>query len=229
MNDNNLIELQNMSKQYHLGDIQVAALNNINLKINAGEYVAILGPSGSGKSTLMNILGCLDSPTAGHYLLKQQDVSHLRRNQLAHVRNHTIGFVFQNFNLLEYASALENVAVPLLYRGINWRARDKQAATMLERVGLGDRFQHKPNELSGGQRQRVAIARALVTSPDLLLADEPTGNLDSQSGQEVIALFEELASENKTVIIVTHDEKLAQRTRRILRICDGQLESDEKV
>lgn len=222
----NLIELDDVCKTYLMGDIEVKALDNINVQIQNGEYVAILGPSGSGKSTLMNMLGCLDTPTSGKYLLDGQDVGILNRKQLSKIRNHKIGFIFQSFNLLNYASAIDNVALPLVFRGTKASERRRRAKAMLERVGLGERLSHKPNELSGGQRQRVAIARALVTEPDVLLADEPTGNLDSKSGAEIKLIFEELAASGKTVIIVTHDEKLAQCTKRILTIADGKLESD---
>jgi putative ABC transport system ATP-binding protein len=186
--------------------------------------MAILGPSGSGKSTLMNILGCLDAPTTGEYWLDGQNVGYLKSNVLATIRNRKIGFIFQSFNLLDFSTALENVALPLVYRGMGSSERMKQAREMLEKVGLGDRLNHKPQELSGGQRQRVAVARALVTDPEVLLADEPTGNLDTKSGDAVVSLFEGLADKGKTVIVVTHDLKVAQRTRRIIKICDGQVE-----
>ncbi len=220
-----LIKLEHIHKSYQMGKFSVPALTDIHLDINAGEYIAILGPSGSGKSTLMNILGCLDTPTSGHYYLDNKDVSHLSRNALAKIRNHKIGFIFQNFNLLDYISTLENVALPLIYRGMSQTRRQKIAADVLNQVGLSDRLNHKPTELSGGQRQRVAIARALVTEPQILLADEPTGNLDTHSGNEVIALFEDLAKQGKTVIIVTHDLKIAERTKRIIKIKDGTVVS----
>ncbi len=222
-----LIKCQDLKKQYQMGSVTIDALKNINLEINHGEYVAILGPSGSGKSTLMNIIGCLDKTTTGHYYLQQRDVTALTKNELAEVRNKTIGFIFQSFNLLPHASALENVALPLVYSGTRLQDRRQKATQMLTHVGLADRMQHMPSELSGGQRQRVAIARALITSPDLLLADEPTGNLDSKTGDEIIGLFEALASEGKTVIIVTHDEQLAKRTQRIIRILDGEIIYDK--
>lgn len=223
-----IIKLDNICKSYQMGKVAVPALKNITLEINAGEYIAILGPSGSGKSTLMNILGCLDTPSNGHYYLDNKDVSHLSRNELANIRNHKIGFIFQSFNLLDYGSTLDNVALPLVYRGMRQSKREKIAADVLSKVGLKDRLTHKPNELSGGQRQRVAIARALATDPQILLADEPTGNLDTQSGNEVIKLFEGLAHEGKTVIIVTHDQKIAERTNRIIKIKDGEIESDTR-
>lgn len=226
MKNDNLIDLHHIRKIYTLGKIEVEAINISELHIKQGEYVAILGPSGSGKSTLMNILGCLDSPTAGEYLLQGQEVSKLGRNELAKIRNQQIGFIFQNFNLLEYATALENVALPLIYRGMGKDERDERAKKFLEKVGLGNRLFHHPSELSGGQSQRVAIARALVIHPTLILADEPTGNLDSRSGDQVIQLFEECVSKGKTIIIITHDLSLAKRAQRIIRIFDGQIESD---
>lgn len=227
--NNNLIELNNIRKVYTLGKVQLDALNIAELNIKQGEYVAILGPSGSGKSTLMNILGCLDTPSSGKYLLHGKEVSQLKRNELAKVRNQQIGFIFQSFNLLEYATAQENVVLPLIYRGIQSHERNQRASELLERVGLGNRLDHKPSELSGGQCQRVAIARALVNNPNLILADEPTGNLDSRSGEQIIHLFEECVSEGKTIIIVTHDLALAKRAQRIIRILDGRVESDSKI
>jgi putative ABC transport system ATP-binding protein len=196
------------------------------LTIKKGEYVAILGPSGSGKSTLMNILGCLDTPSSGTYALNGKEVSQLKRNELAKIRNQQIGFIFQRFNLLEYATAQENVVLPLIYRGVAQLERNRLAADYLGRVGLSDRLHHKPNELSGGQCQRVAIARALVNNPNLILADEPTGNLDSRSGEQIIHLFEECVTQGKTIIIVTHDVALAKRASRIIKILDGRVESD---
>ncbi|CAM2884386.1 ABC transporter ATP-binding protein [Moritella viscosa] len=225
----NLVVLSGISKHYKSGDEEVRALDSVSLTINKGEFLSILGPSGSGKSTLMNMLGCLDKPTLGEYYLNSQDVSALSGNQLAKIRNLNIGFVFQSFNLLEYASALENVALPLVYRGVKAAERRKKAAALLERVGLGDRMHHKPNQLSGGQKQRVAIARALVNDPQIILADEPTGALDSKSGAEIEALFNELHREGRTLIIVTHDNALAQRTKRIINIKDGKVVSDERV
>lgn len=224
-----LVTLSGISKHYKSGDEEVRALDSVSLSINKGEFLSILGPSGSGKSTLMNMLGCLDKPTLGEYHLNNQDVSALSGNQLAGIRNQNIGFVFQSFNLLEYASALDNVALPLVYRGVKAAERRKKAASLLERVGLGDRMHHKPNQLSGGQKQRVAIARALVNDPQIILADEPTGALDSKSGAEIEALFNELHREGRTLIIVTHDNALAQRTKRIITIKDGKIVADERV
>ncbi|RBW63599.1 macrolide ABC transporter ATP-binding protein [Vibrionales bacterium C3R12] len=221
--------LTGISKHYKSGDEEVHALDGVSLSINKGEFLSILGPSGSGKSTLMNMLGCLDKPTSGEYLLNEEDVSALTGNQLAKIRNQNIGFVFQSFNLLEYASALENVALPLVYRGVKASERRAKAASLLNKVGLGDRMHHKPNQLSGGQKQRVAIARALVNDPQIILADEPTGALDSKSGAEIEALFNELNQEGRTLIIVTHDNALAQRTHRIVTIKDGQVVADDKV
>ena len=209
-----------------MGRVQVEALRGIDLHIQRGEYAAILGPSGSGKSTLMHILGCLDTPTTGHYRLDGSPVEKLKRNELARVRSEKIGFVFQSFNLLAHATAEGNVELPLIYNGTRRSQRRQRAAELLERVGLGHRREHKPSELSGGQRQRVALARALAADPDLILADEPTGNLDTASGEEVVALFEELVAEGRTVIIVTHDVEIAQRARRIIRLRDGLIEED---
>jgi putative ABC transport system ATP-binding protein len=223
MNNSLLINCQQIKKSYPLGNTHIDVLNNIDLKVNYGEHIAILGPSGSGKSTLMNILGCLDTPSSGQYFLAGKEVSHLTCNELADIRNHKVGFVFQSFNLLAHATALENVALPLVYRGTNTSERHQRAKDLLTQVGLADRLHHLPSELSGGQRQRVAIARALVTDPDLILADEPTGNLDSQSGNEVMQLFESLVSKGKTVLIVTHDLNLAKRTQRIIYIQDGKI------
>lgn len=223
MKNENLIELNHIRKSYKIGKVSFDALQIDELKIKRGEYAAILGPSGSGKSTLMNILGCLDSPTAGQYILNGKEVSQLKRNELATVRNREIGFIFQSFNLLEYATAEENVALPLVYAGLSLEKRRERAAQLLDRVGLGNRLSHRPSELSGGQSQRVAIARALVNQPNLILADEPTGNLDSRSGEQVIQLFEECVDEGKTIIIVTHDLNLAKRAKRIIRILDGKM------
>lgn len=222
MNDD-LVILKNISKTYHTGAVSFEALKNINLTIKRGEYVAILGPSGSGKSTLMQIIGCLSTPTAGSYLLAGKEVSQLTRNELAKIRNKTIGFVFQKFNLLAQLTVLDNVALPLLYSGIKTTERSKRAQVILEQLGLGTHLQHKSNELSGGQQQRVAIARALVTNPEIILADEPTGNLDSKAGNEVINLFEQFSAQGKTVIMVTHDMNFAKHAKRIVQIYDGKI------
>jgi putative ABC transport system ATP-binding protein len=212
-----------------MGSETVHALRDVSLNIDRGEYVAIMGPSGSGKSTLMNLLGCLDTPTAGRYELNGTDVSEMDDNDLADVRNREIGFVFQTFNLLPRSNALHNVELPLIYSGMDSDTRRDKALEALNNVGLSDRVHHKPNELSGGQRQRVAIARALVNSPSILLADEPTGNLDSKTGVEIMALFEDLAGKGNTIIVVTHEEDVARHARRILRIRDGNIASDEAV
>ncbi|HDB1390495.1 TPA: ABC transporter ATP-binding protein, partial [Vibrio cholerae] len=221
-----LVELQQICKHYTSGQNVVKALDGVDLTIRHGEFLAILGPSGSGKSTLMNVLGCLDKPTAGRYQLDGHPVDSLSTQQLAAIRNQKIGFVFQSFNLLEYASALDNVALPLVYAGVKAKDRRRRATELLTRVGLADRLDHKPNQLSGGQKQRVAIARALINQPQILLADEPTGALDSKSGAEIEALFNELHREGRTIIVVTHDNELAKRTKRIVTIRDGQVVSD---
>jgi putative ABC transport system ATP-binding protein len=221
-----LIELDHIGKTYDLGLSKVAALHDIHFAIEPGEFVAIIGQSGSGKSTLMNILGCLDVPTTGSYRLAGRDVSELSDDELADVRNLEIGFIFQSFQLLPRASALENVELPLIYRGISKKERRERAVEALERVQLADRMTHKPTELSGGQRQRVAIARALVTQPSLLLADEPTGNLDSRTGEEIVALFLELHRKGNTIVLVTHEPKLAARCPRAVRIVDGLVIAD---
>ncbi|MEZ8626465.1 ABC transporter ATP-binding protein [Vibrio splendidus] len=223
-----LVELSNIGKHYSNGDTEIRALDGVDLSIEKGEFLSILGPSGSGKSTLMNMLGCLDKPTEGEYQLDGKNVAALSANELAGIRNQKIGFVFQSFNLLEYASALDNVALPLVYSGIKAKERCKRAAVLLEQVGLGDRLDHKPNQLSGGQKQRVAIARALVNDPQIILADEPTGALDSKSGAEIEALFNQLHAEGRTLIIVTHDNSLAERTKRIVTIKDGKVLSDRQ-
>ncbi|EKF9792233.1 ABC transporter ATP-binding protein [Vibrio cholerae] len=222
-----LVELQQICKHYTSGQNVVKALDGVDLTIRHGEFLAILGPSGSGKSTLMNVLGCLDKPTAGRYQLDGHPVVSLSTQQLAAIRNQKIGFVFQSFNLLEYASALDNVALPLVYAGVKAKDRRRRATELLTRVGLADRLDHKPNQLSGGQKQRVAIARALINQPQILLADEPTGALDSKSGAEIEALFNELHREGRTIIVVTHDNELAKRTKRIVTIRDGQVVCDE--
>ncbi|MEY4385694.1 MAG: hypothetical protein RLY20_977 [Verrucomicrobiota bacterium] len=222
-----LIRLDKISRRYQMGGETIHALREVSLQIERGEYVAIMGPSGSGKSTMMNLIGCLDTPTSGTYELNGTDVSDMDDNQLAEVRNREIGFVFQTFNLLARSSALHNVELPLIYAGISAGERRELALQAIANVGLTDRMHHKPNELSGGQRQRVAIARALVNKPSILLADEPTGNLDSRTGEEIMALFAQLAGKGNTIILVTHEEDIARHARRILRIRDGLIASDE--
>lgn len=225
MNAPALIYLEHIRKVYKMGKEELYALRDINLQINKGEYVALMGPSGSGKSTLMNILGCLDSPSYGTYLLNNNDVSSMDDDELAGIRNKEIGFVFQTFNLLPRLSSLENVALPLIYAGVKLSDRLEKAEWALKSVGLGDRMLHKPNELSGGQRQRVAVARALVNNPSIILADEPTGNLDTKTSEEIMGLFEEIHSKGNTIIVVTHEEDIAQRAKRIVRVRDGVIES----
>jgi putative ABC transport system ATP-binding protein len=224
-----LIRLQQISRRYVMGAETVHALREVSLEIQKGEYVAIMGPSGSGKSTLMNLLGCLDTPTGGSYELNGLRVSEMNDNQLAEIRNREIGFIFQTFNLLPRSDALRNVELPLIYAGVSPAQRRQTALATLASVGLADRVHHKPNEMSGGQRQRVAVARALVNHPSILLADEPTGNLDSKTGAEIMALFENLSSRGHTIIVVTHEEGVARQSRRILRIRDGLIASDELV
>jgi len=223
-----LICFQNIARRYQMGAETIHALRDVSLTIERGEYVAIMGPSGSGKSTLMNIVGCLDTPTAGSYELNGTDVSHMDDNELADVRNREIGFVFQTFNLLPRATALRNVELPLVYSGLPSEERHQKALDALAQVGLTDRMHHKPNEMSGGQRQRVAIARALVTNPSIILADEPTGNLDSKTGKEILELFDKLWRAGNTLIVVTHEEDVARHARRILRIRDGLIAADER-
>jgi len=223
----NVIELVKVSKVYDMGaEVQVQALKDIDLSIKKGEYVAIMGPSGSGKTTLMNILGCLDTPTSGKYLFDGINVSDMDDNELAKIRNQGIGFVFQTFNLIPRSDALHNVELPLIYSGVQSSERKERAKKTLEMVGLGERVHHKPNELSGGQRQRVAIARALINDPSIILADEPTGNLDSKTGDEIMLFFEELYKKGNTIILVTHEEYIAEHSKRIIRIRDGMIESD---
>ncbi|MFZ5890269.1 MAG: ABC transporter ATP-binding protein [Myxococcota bacterium] len=226
MSDRPLIDLEQVVKDYYLGEIELRVLKGISISIRDGEFVAIMGSSGSGKSTLMNILGCLDRPTAGRYWLNGQDVSGLSRSDLADVRNHTLGFVFQNFNLLSRTSALENVELPLVYAGVKSSERHKRAQRALERVGLGSRLDHHPNQLSGGQQQRVAIARALVGEPRLILADEPTGNLDSRTSLEVMALFQELGRSGITIVLVTHEPDIASYASRVIVLKDGMVSTD---
>jgi len=217
-----MIEIRDLGKIYNNGSIRLEALRNVNLEIGAGEFVAIMGPSGSGKSTLMNIIGCLDRPTTGSYALDGNDISSLDENQLAEIRNQKIGFVFQTFNLLPRLNAIRNVELPMVYAGEDPVIRRKKASDALERVGILDHARHRPNELSGGQRQRVAVARALVNSPVLILADEPTGNLDSKSGAEVMALFDELHQQGSTIVLVTHDAEIGARAERIIHFRDGE-------
>jgi putative ABC transport system ATP-binding protein len=223
-----IIETHNLSRIYVMGNTEVRALQSVSINIDKGEYVAFMGPSGSGKSTLMNIIGCLDTPTGGTYMLNNQLVSEMTENELAEVRNKEIGFVFQTFNLLPRATALENVALPLIYAGYSKSEREEKAMAALESVGLADRAHHKPNELSGGQRQRVAIARALVNDPSIILADEPTGNLDTKTSYDIMQLFQELHDKGNTIIMVTHEDDIAHYAHRIVRLRDGLIEWDRK-
>jgi putative ABC transport system ATP-binding protein len=223
-----VIKLKDISRHFKVGSEIVKALRTIDISIDRNEYVALMGPSGSGKSTLMNLLGCLDTPTTGEYLLNGQDVSKMNDNELADIRNKEIGFIFQTFNLLPRSTALENVMLPLVYAGITKVKRIEMAESVLEDVQLTDRMKHRPNELSGGQRQRVAIARALVNKPSILLADEPTGNLDSKTSIEIMGLLEEIHAAGNTIIVVTHEEEIAKHAHRIIRLKDGLIESDEK-
>lgn len=225
----NIINIEHIAKIYQVGTEEVHALADVSLKIDKNEYVAIMGPSGSGKSTLMNILGCLDTPTKGLYDFKGENVSEMTDNELAKIRNREIGFVFQTFNLLPRSDALHNVELPLIYAGIPTSERKDKAKQALVNVGLEDRIHHKPNELSGGQRQRVAVARALVTNPSIILADEPTGNLDSKTGEEIMILFNEIHKQGNTIILVTHEEYIAKHAARIIRVKDGLVEKDELV
>jgi putative ABC transport system ATP-binding protein len=222
-----VIRLEDISKNYVLGQVVIPALQTVTLNIERNEYVALMGPSGSGKSTLMNIIGCLDSPTAGRYWLNDNDVSRLSDNELADIRNKEIGFIFQTFNLLPRLNALENVALPLVYGGFSKRKRLDAAAAVLEQVGLAGRVGHKPNELSGGERQRVAVARALVSKPSIILADEPTGNLDTKTSYEIMGLFQDIHDAGNTLVLVTHEEDIAHHAKRIVRLRDGMVESDE--
>ena len=221
-----ILKLRGITRDFKLGSQTVHVLKGIDLDIFKNQYVALMGPSGSGKSTLMNLLGCLDTPTAGSYELNGNDVSRMGDNELAEIRNHEIGFVFQTFNLLPRSTALENVALPLIYAGLGKEEREARAAEVLTQVGLADRMDHRPNQLSGGQRQRVAVARALVNNPALILADEPTGNLDSKTSVEIMKLFDEIQAAGNTVVLVTHEEDIAQHAKRVIRLVDGEIDSD---
>ncbi|WPR71294.1 ABC transporter ATP-binding protein [Flavobacterium sp. NG2] len=223
-----LIKIKNIKRNFSLGDETVYVLKGIDLEINKGEYVALMGPSGSGKSTLMNLLGCLDTPTSGTYILNGKDVSKMRDNELAEIRNKEIGFVFQTFNLLPRMTALDNVALPMIYAGYSKSERKARAEAVLNQVSLADRMDHQPNQLSGGQRQRVAVARALVNKPSIILADEPTGNLDSKTSVEIMTLFNEIHANGNTVILITHEEEIAAYAHRIIRLRDGMIESDTR-
>jgi putative ABC transport system ATP-binding protein len=230
MNSNGMIiRMAGIRKIYDTGKVKVEALKGIDLEIHKGEMVAIVGPSGSGKSTLMNLVGCLDTPSEGEYQLAGENVAGVTRDQLAEIRNRRVGFVFQNFNLLPHITALENVEMPMLFGGVRPRERRERATEVLSRVGLGDRVDHKPTELSGGQMQRVAIARALAMNPDIILADEPTGNLDSTSGSDIMTLFTDLWQQGRTLVIITHDNALAKRASRVVEICDGRITADHSA
>lgn len=224
-----MLNIKNITKVYKMKGEEVRALRGVNLGIGDNEYLAIMGPSGSGKSTIMNMIGCLDTPTSGEYFLEGQDVSKMDEDQLAEIRNQKIGFVFQTFNLLPRSDLMHNVELPLIYGNIPAAKRKKMAAAAIEKVGLSDRIKHKPNELSGGQRQRVAIARALVNNPSIILADEPTGNLDTATGEEIMAVFDQLYKSGNTIVLVTHENEIAERTHRIVRLRDGLIESDEII
>ena len=224
-----LISIRDLRKIYRMGEVEVRALEGVDLEVEAGEYLAVMGPSGSGKSTLMNLIGCLDTPTSGEYILNNQRVSDLDDAELASIRNHEIGFVFQTFNLLARATALANVELPLIYARVPAKERHRRAREVLERVGLGDRAKHQPNELSGGQQGRVAVARALINDPSILLADEPTGNLDSKTSAEIMELFDELNAAGNTLIVVTHEEDIAAHARRVVRMLDGKVVTDERT
>jgi putative ABC transport system ATP-binding protein len=221
-----VIEIAGITKEYQMGHTLIQALRGVDLVVHRNEYLAIMGPSGSGKSTLMNMVGCLDTPTSGHYHFNGKDVAAMEDDELAEIRNREIGFVFQTFNLLPRSTSLQNVELPLIYAGVGSEERLRRAEKALESVGLGDRMYHKPSELSGGQRQRVAIARALVNNPSIILADEPTGNLDSRTGEEIMALFDTLYGGGNTIVVVTHEEQIADHARRIVRLRDGLIESD---
>lgn len=224
----NIIKIRNIIRDFQLGQETVHVLKNIDLDIEKGEYVAIMGPSGSGKSTLMNLIGCLDTPTSGTYILNGNDVSQMSDNELAEIRNKEIGFVFQTFNLLPRTTALDNVALPMVYAGVSKKDRTERAIEVLNDVGLSDRMDHRPNQLSGGQRQRVAVGRALINKPSIILADEPTGNLDSKTGMEIMTLFENIHKAGNTIIVVTHEEEIASHAQRIIRLRDGMIESDTR-
>jgi putative ABC transport system ATP-binding protein len=224
-----LISICNLRKIYRMGEVEVRALDGLDLEVEKGDYLAIMGPSGSGKSTLMNLIGCLDTPTSGEYILNNQRVSDLDDGELASIRNHEIGFVFQTFNLLARATALANVELPLIYARVPARERRRRAREALEKVGLGDRVKHQPNELSGGQQGRVAVARALINDPSILLADEPTGNLDSKTSAEIMELFDELNAAGNTLIVVTHEKDIADHARRVVRMLDGKVVADERT